>query len=101
MEKYSDSGLWVLAGVVAVVSGYFGYLIGCWTHNDNSKMEELRRWVKLEVDYEKSQAYMSGYDDCLKRFKFDRLKFLSNGPDFELRVWEAINKDDLESCQEK
>ncbi len=68
--------------------------IGCWTNSESSKLEKLRQWVKLEMDYETSHAYMSGYDDCLKRFKFDRIKFLSNGPDFELRVWEFLSKDD-------
>lgn len=36
---------------------------------------------------------MSGYNDCLKRFQFDRVNYILNGPDKELKLWKTLNED--------
>lgn len=100
MRTSNDTSPWLPVAVVAALAGYVGYLIGAWMHDNEalrrdyeSKITQLRYWMRMEIDQESSQAYMSGYNDCLERFQFDRVKYILNGPDKELKLWKILSED--------
>lgn len=97
----TDKTAYIAIVIFALIAGYIGFLIGAWTHDDaalrrdyESKITQLRYWVRMEIDRESSHAYMSGYNDCLNRFQFDRVNYILNGPDKELKLWKILNEDE-------